>query len=152
MRTLLTHLTDYRPTTSLLFWYWLLSAAAYLGYQLLVSRQTGTSIAELIADPSVALAFVAACSVVILAGLLRVAESENLHTLRVFIFYSLVHQLLTGNLLGLILAALILYYQPSPTGERFAPTRKLVLVGGMILIGAALALWLVAQINRLVGG
>lgn len=135
-----------------LFWYWIISAVGYLVYQTLVTVQTGMSLEDVLNDPSVALAFVASCVVIIMAALLRVAESENLHTLRVYAIFCTAHQLLTGNLIGFILAYVIVYYQPKPEGEDFAPTRKPLMIGGMVLIGLTLALWLVAQFNRMIGG
>ena len=152
MSTFFAMFKDYRRTTTILFWYWLLSAVAYLLYQTAVSTQTGMSFEEVITDPGVALAFVASCSVIIMAALLRVAEAENPRTLRIYAIFSVVHQLLTGNVIGLILAALIVYYLPPAKGESFAPTQKLILSGGMILIGLVLVLWLVAQLNRMLGG
>ncbi|MBV7280894.1 hypothetical protein [Corynebacterium sp. TAE3-ERU30] len=152
MSTFFAMFKDYRRTTTILFWYWLLSAVAYLLYQTAVSAQTGMSFEEVITDPGVALAFVASCSVIIMAALLRVAEAENLRTLRIYAIFSVVHQLLTGNIIGLILAALIVYYMPPAKDESFAPTQKLILIGGMVLIGLVLVLWLVAQLNRMLGG
>lgn len=145
--------SNYQTTTVVLFWYWLISAVLYLLYQGLVSSQSsfagGASPREILEDPPVALAFVAACSSVILAALLKVASGENVRTLRVFAVFAIIQQLASGNVIGAVLAYVLIRFAPRNSSESFAPSRRWLLVGGMILISLVTVLFSAAQLHLL---
>ncbi|WP_421083162.1 cell shape determination protein CcmA [Rothia nasimurium] len=147
MNAILYALRDTDKLRTFLFWYWIISPLIFFFYQFSVSKGTGVTFQEMLQTPTVALAFLVSCISLIMAGLLRAAESENELTERNFGIFAVIQQLLTGNLPGFLLAYFFTRSIWEAGGEPFAPRLKWVMVGGMALLGFLSLLTLVANFN-----
>ena len=135
MNSLLYALRDTHRLRTFMFWYWLISPFIFFFYQFAVSRGENVDFREMLNEPAIALAFIVSCMSLIMAGLLRAAETENENTERIFGMFAVVQQLLTGNIPGFLLSY---FYTRSLWGEQrdpFAPRLRWVLLGGMCLLG-----------------
>lgn len=130
-----------------LFWYWLISPLVFFFYQYAVSSGEGVAFQEMLQQPAIALAFLVSCMSLIMAGLLKAAETENELTERNFGIFAVAQQLVTGNLPGFLLSYFYVRSLWESGGEPFAPRLKWVLVAGMALLGFLSVLTLVANFN-----
>lgn len=147
MRTILAFLNNSAKLYQYLLAYWIISPLLYLGYAALIAQNSGTSFRELLNNPTVALAFLISCMTLILAGLLKLARSENENTLRLFAIYSTIQQLIVGNLIGVLLSVFLARSLWWEQREQFGPRFKWVLVAGMVLIAFLTFLVLLAGMN-----
>ncbi|MDO4898986.1 MAG: cell shape determination protein CcmA [Rothia sp. (in: high G+C Gram-positive bacteria)] len=147
MNTLLYALRDEQKMRTFLFWYWLISPFVFFFYRYSVSASTGIELKEMLNEPAIALAFLASCMSLIMAGLLRGAEAENELTEKRFAMFAVVQQLIVGNILGFLLSFFYARSLWDAGGEPFAPRLRWVLMGGMVLIGLLTLLTVIANIN-----
>lgn len=147
MNAILYALRDEEKMRTFLFWYWIISPFVFFFYQYSVSSSSGVSLQEMLTQPEIALSFLGACMSLIMAGMLRGAESENEVTEKTFGIFAVVQQLLVGNILGFALSFFYTRTMWDAGGEPFAPRLRWVLIGGMALIGLLTALTIVGNIN-----
>lgn len=150
MTTLLYALRDPNKLRTFLFWYWIISPFIYFIYQFALSASTGADIRTLLHEtPIVALAFLTACMSLIMAGMLKLAQSENEGTERTFAIFATAQQLLVGNIPGFLLGYFFARSLWDEMGHPFAPRYRWVLVGGMVLIALLTVLTVIAHVNLL---
>lgn len=135
---------------TVLFWVWMVSAAGFILFAYIQSSTVGQSFQETLQHPAIALSFVIACMSVIQAVMLKLADSENEQTVRVLSIYSLIQQLLVGNLIAAVLAFFLMRsLRYEDRDQPFAPQWKWSLIGGMVLLGILTLLTLIARYNQL---
>lgn len=152
MNSVLYALQDTQKMRKFMFWYWIASPFVYFGYQYAVSQTAQVGIKEMLNEPAISLAFLTSCISIIMAGMLRAAETENKNTERIFGIFAVAQQLLVGNMPGALLSY---FYTRSLWGasrEPFAPRLRWVLWGGMALLGLLSALVLIANFNLHIAG
>ncbi|MBM7051164.1 hypothetical protein [Rothia sp. ZJ1223] len=138
---------------TVLFWVWMLSAAGFVFFAYTQSMTVGQSFSETLQHPAIALSFLVACMSVIQSVMLKVAESENPQTVRLFGIFSVVQQILVGNLIAALVAFfLVRSLRFEDRTEQFAPQWRWALVGGMVLIGVLTLLTLIARYNQMTPG
>ncbi|WP_346844955.1 cell shape determination protein CcmA [uncultured Rothia sp.] len=135
MNNLLAFINNPQKLYKTLLGYWIITPLLYLAYAYFIARETHTDVREFLNTPTVALAFLVSCMTLVMAGLLKLAASENENTLRIFTMYAAFQQLLVGNLIGLLLALFLSRTLWWEQRERFAPRQRWVLLTGMGLIG-----------------
>lgn len=140
-------LVDRPPLAArVLFWYWLASAAALGLFVLVVAAGTGTSWTDVMQDPYGAVGLAQAFVSVIMAVLLRAVGTGP--RLNGFSWFVLVQQLVIGNLVGFLLAVvLVLACRRTPVRDEALSLSPLVLWPAGILVLLASLLVLVAQTN-----
>ncbi len=151
MRALLLLLSDSAKLTKILFWYWLLSAAAFVLFAFTQSSSTGTSFEQTLQHPSIALSFLISCMSIVQAVMLKLAQSENENTVRIFAIFSIVQQLLVGNVPAALLAYFLARSLHDAPREPFAPSWRLVLIGVGVLLSFLTLLTLLARYNQFFG-
>lgn len=147
MNAILYALRDLDKMRTFLFWYWLISPFVFFFYQYSASSISGAGLQEMLNQPEIALSFLGACMSLIMAGLLKSAESENEVTEKTFGIFAVAQQLLVGNILGFLLSFFYARVLWDAGGEPFAPRLRWVLLGGMALIGLLSLLTVVGNIN-----
>lgn len=152
MTAILNFLRDEKRLSRWLFWYWMISPFVFFLYTYVQVAQTGTQFREALNQPNIALSFLTSCMSIVTAYLLKVAHEENAHTERSFSIFTIVQQLLVGNLVGFLLSfflARALWLFPK---ETFAPSKmRWVLIGGMVLLSFLTLLTLIARYNQWFG-
>ena len=93
-------LDDDRKLRRFLFWYWLLVPFALFAWILLGAANSNMTFQQALNIPFFAVAFLNGCLTILLAGLFKLAGSENERTERVFTLYALAVQIVVGNLPG----------------------------------------------------
>lgn len=147
MNAILYALRDIYKMRTFLFWYWLISPFVFFFFQYSVTSVSGVDLQEMLNQPEIALSFVGACMSLIMAGLLKGAESENEVTEKTFGIFAVAQQLVVGNIFGFLLSFFFTRALWDAGGEPFAPRLRWVLLGGMALIGLLSLLTVVGNIN-----
>lgn len=150
MNAILSFLENSARLKTVLFWVWMVSASAFVLFAYIQSNTAGKSFEETLQQPSLALSFVVACMSVIQAVLLKVADTENQNTVRIFGIFSVAQQILVGN----VLAALVAFFMVrslrfEDRNVPFAPRLKWTMLGGMGLLSFLTLLTLVARYNQM---
>ena len=101
-------LDDDRKLRRFLFWYWLLVPFALFAWILLGAANSNMTFQQALNIPFFAVAFLNGCLTILLAGLFKLAGSENERTERVFTLYALAVQIVVGNLPGALACYLLL--------------------------------------------
>ncbi|GAA1744934.1 cell shape determination protein CcmA [Rothia terrae] len=151
MRALLLLLSDSAKLTKILFWYWLLSAGAFVLFAFTQASSTSTSFEQTLQQPSIALSFLISCMSIIQAVMLKMAHSENENTVRIFSIFSGVQQVLVGNIPAALLSYFLARSLHDAPREPFAPTWRWVLIGVCILLSFLTFLTLLARYNQFFG-
>lgn len=150
MTALLYALRDPNKLRTFLFWYWILTPLVFFIYLLGLTTSSGLDLrAHLNQTPYVALAFLISCMSLLLAGILKLAHTENEGTERTFAIFATAQQLLVGNIPGFLLSY---FYARSLWDERgypFAPRFTWVLIASMAIIGLLSLITVMANINLL---
>ena len=81
-------LDDDRKLRRFLFWYWLLVPFALFAWILLGAANSNMTFQQALNIPFFAVAFLNGCLTILLAGLFKLAGSENERTERVFTLYA----------------------------------------------------------------
>lgn len=133
-----------------LFWVWMASAGGFVLYAYMQSNTVGQSFQETLQHGPIALSFLIACMSVIQAVMLKAADAENENTVRIFSIYSVIQQLLVGNVIAALIAFfLVRSLRFEDRTEPFAPRYKWTLWGGMALMGFLTLLTLIARYNQM---
>lgn len=152
MNSIFVALTDGHKIRRFLFWYWLLIPFALFAWIGLAAVNSNSTFQEAIKIPFFAVAFLNGCLSILLAGLFKLAGSENARTERVFTLYTLIIQILVGNLPGALGSYLFLRATlGEDDGERFAPTYRWVMILAMAFLALVSLLILVANLRLWVG-
>ena len=133
-------LDDDRKLRRFLFWYWLLVPFALFAWILLGAANSNMTFQQALNIPFFAVAFLNGCLTILLAGLFKLAGSENERTERVFTLYALAVQIVVGNLL-------LRATRDWDETEKFAPTYRWVLIAAMVFLGMVSLLVLAANIR-----
>ena len=141
-------LDDDRKLRRFLFWYWLLVPFALFAWILLGAANSNMTFQQALNIPFFAVAFLNGCLTILLAGLIKLAGSENERTERVFTLYALAVQIVVGNLPGALACYLLLRATRDwDETEKFAPTYRWVLIAAMVFLGMVSLLVLAANIR-----
>lgn len=142
--------SDPRRSTKLLFWYWMLAAAAFGLYVVSVGAGTESSFAQMMEDPLISLSTAHAFCNVLMAGLLR-CVGPYAPWLRRFALFAVIQQLLLADVVGAGLSVLVWLSarHSEPPGQGQGP-QPVVLVLGAGLLGLVTLVLFIAQINQIV--
>ena len=129
-------LDDDRKLRRFLFWYWLLVPFALFAWILLGAANSNMTFQQALNIPFFAVAFLNGCLTILLAGLFKLAGSENERTERVFTLYALAVQIVVGNLPGALACYLLLRAtRDGGETEKFAPSSRCVLSSTVGFVG-----------------
>ncbi|MBZ8176622.1 hypothetical protein GP475_11520 [Corynebacterium poyangense] len=138
-------LTSPQKISTILFWYWLLSALAFLALRTLGLRNNSNNFQDLSTDPGLTIAFTLACLSLIVAVFLKSLTSQGFSPLlRIFLPVIFIQQILLWNFPGAAGVGLLWWNRPRwPQPLHHQISTWVFYPALALIIAASLLMWIV---------